>query len=237
MIPCILARKASPCFTARIDGLFHLLVTDRIEEAEAEVFKFSADFAHAETVGDGRVDFQSLFGDLMLAVGLQMLEGAHVVQAVGELDEDDADVVDHGEHHLAQVLGLLLLAGGEVDLADLGDAFDDMSDLLAEFLANVDDGDGGVLDRIVEKSGGDGDRVHFHFGENQSNFERMNQVRLAGGAGLAFVMLQGIVVGFLDDGEIVLRTVLLHPLHQVAKLGEREGSGSDLLAQARHVRL
>ncbi len=173
----------------------------------------------------------------MLAVGLEMLEGAHVVQAVGELDQDDADVVDHGEHHLAEVLGLLLFAGGEIDLADLGDAFDDVSDLLAEFFANVDDGDRGVFDGVVEKSGGDGDRVHFHFGENEGDFERMNQVRLAGGASLAFMVFQGIVVGFLDDGEIVLRAVLLHPLHQVAKLGEREGSSSDLLAQARHVRL
>ena len=166
-----------------------------------------------------------------------MLERAHVVQAVGQFDEHDADVVDHGEHHLAQVFGLLLLAGGEVDFADLGDAFDDVRHLLAEFFANVDDGDGRVFDRIVQQAGGNGDRVHLHFGEDEGDFQGMNQVRLAGGAGLAFVMLQGVVVGFLDDGEIVLRTVLLHPLHQVAELGQREGSGSDLLAQARHVGL
>ena len=62
----------------------------------------------------------------------------------------------------------------------------------------------------------------------------MNQVGLAGGPSLAFVMLEGVVVGFLDDGEIVLRTVLLHPLHQIAKLGQRERRGRNLLAQARH---
>ena len=105
--------------------------------------------------------------------------------------EHHADVVDHGEHHLAQVFGLLFLAGGEVDLADLGDALDDVGDLLAEFLADVDDGDRGVFDRVVQQAGRDGDRVHFHFGENQRNFQGMNQVRLAGGAGLAFVMLSG----------------------------------------------
>src|ERR1022692_4316803 len=48
------------------------------------------------------------------------------------------------------------------------------------------------------------------------------------------MMFQGVVVGLLDDGQIVLRTVLLHPLNQVAELGQREGSSSDLLAQARH---
>ena len=41
------------------------------------------------------------------------LEGAHVVEAVGELHQDDADVVHHGQEHLAVVLGLPLLGGGE----------------------------------------------------------------------------------------------------------------------------
>ena len=166
-----------------------------------------------------------------------MLQRAHVVQAVGKLDQDDADVVDHRQHHLAQVFGLLLFAGGEVNFADFGDALDDVGDLLAEFLADVDDGDRGVLDRVVQKAGCDGDRVHLHFGEHERNFQWMYQVGLTGGSGLAFVMLEGVIVGFLDNGEIVLRTVLLHPLHQIAELGQREGSGSDLLAQARHAGL
>ena len=213
-----------------IDRFLHLLVANRIEKAESQVFQLAANLAHAEPVGDGSVDLQRLFGDLVLALGLEMFERPHVVQAVGQLDQHDADVVDHREHHLAQVFGLLLFARGEVDLADLGDAFDDVRDLLAELLANVDNRDRGVFDRIVQQSGGDGDRIHLHFGEHQRNFEGMHQVGLARGAGLAFMMLQRVIVGLLDDGEIVVRTVLLHPLHQVAELGQREGSGSDLLA-------
>ncbi len=120
-----------------------------------------------------------------------MLERAHVVQAVGQLDEDDADVVDHGQHHLAKVFGLLLFAGGEVDLADLGDAFDDVRDLLAEFLADVDDRDRGIFHRIVQQAGGDGDWIHLHFGQDQSDFQRMDKVRLARGAGLSGVVLSG----------------------------------------------
>ena len=162
----------------RIDGFSYLLVAQRIEEAEAEVFEFAANLAHAEAVGDGRVDFQRLFGDFVLALGRKVLERAHVVQAIGELDEHHADVVDHGEHHLAQVFGLLLFARGEVNFADLGDALDDVGDLLAEFLADVDDGDGRVFDRIVKKTGGDGDRVHFHFGKNEGHFEGMDEVGL-----------------------------------------------------------
>ena len=73
--------------------------------------------------------------------------------------------------------------------------------------------------------------------KHQRYFQRMNEVGLAGGAALAFVMLQGKIVGFLDDGEIVVRTVFLHPLHQIAEFGQRKRSGSDLLAQRRHAGL
>ena len=117
-------------------------------------------------MGDGRVDLECLFGNFALAVGLQMLERAHVVQAVGEFDEHHADVVDHGEHHLAQVLGLRLFARGKIDFVDLGDALDDVGDLLAKFLADIDDGDGSIFDRVMEQAGGDGDWVHLHLGQH-----------------------------------------------------------------------
>jgi hypothetical protein len=155
----------------------------------------------------------------VLAIGLEVLQRTHVVQAVRQFDEHHADVVDHGEHHLAQVFSLLLFASSEVDFADLGDAFDDVGDLLAELFADVNDRDGGVFHRVVKQSGRDGDRVHLHFGKDERHFERMNKVGFTGGAGLAFVVLQRVVVSLLDDSEIVLGTVLLHPLHQVAKLG------------------
>ena len=164
------ARNCFALLAAGFDGVVDLLVADGIEIAKAEIFQLAANFSHAQAVGDGAVDFQRFFGDFLLAVGRQMLQRAHVVQAVGELDQHHADVVDHGQHHLAQVFGLLLFAGGEIDLADLGDAFDDVRHLLAEFFADIDDGDGGVFDGIVQEAGGDGDRIHLHFGQDQRDF-------------------------------------------------------------------
>ena len=201
------ARKRFACFAARFDRFVHLLVADGIDVAEAEVFEFAANFAHAEAVRDGRVDVERLAGNFLLALGREVLERAHVVQAVGEFDEDDANVVHHGQHHLAQVFGLLLFAGGEVDFADLGDALDDVRDLLAEFLADVDDRDRGVFDRIMQQAGGDGDGIHLHFGQHQRDFERMDEVGLAGGAGLSGVMLLGKFVGFADELQIVVGAV------------------------------
>ncbi len=68
----------------------------------------------------------------------QCVERAHVVQPVGELDDDDADVLGHGQEHLAHVLGLLLLHGlGLPNLAELRDAVDQARDVAAEALLDL----------------------------------------------------------------------------------------------------
>ena len=63
------------------------------------------------------------------------------MQAVGQLDQDDADVVDHRQEHLAQVLGLdrtlaggLIAVAGPRDLTEFRHAVDQQGDPLAELL-------------------------------------------------------------------------------------------------------
>ena len=60
------------------------------------------------------------------------VERAHVVEPVGELDQQDADVLRHRDQHLAEVLGLAFARRGELDLRDLGEALDQEGDLVAE---------------------------------------------------------------------------------------------------------
>src|ERR671919_185093 len=57
--------------------------------------------------------------------------------AIGELDEDDADVVDHRQQHLAEVFRLAFFSRGKRDGANLGHAFDDVRDVFAELLADL----------------------------------------------------------------------------------------------------
>ena len=185
------------------DFVGELLVGEGIGVAEGKVFKLAAQLAHAEAVRERGVDVEGLAGDLLPLLRVQVLERAHVVQAVGELDDDDADVGDHGEQHLADVLGLVVFAVGELDFVELGDAFDDVRDLLAEALFDLVGGDVGVFDGVVQQAGGDGGGVHLEFGEDQGDFERMDDVRFARGALLAFVLLEGERPGLADDLEVV----------------------------------
>ena len=65
--------------------------------AEAEVFEFRFDFVESESVCDGREDVERFSRDFVLFGRQHAGEGSHVVESVGDFDEDDADVVAHGE--------------------------------------------------------------------------------------------------------------------------------------------
>ena len=164
------------------------LVGLRLEVAERQLLELVLHLAHAEPVGDRRVDVARLLGDLDAALLRQVAERPHVVQPIGELDEDDADVVHHREQHLAEVLGLPLLARREGDRADLGDPLDDVGDLGAEELLDALDGRQGVLDDVVEQAGGDGDDVQLHVGQEVGDGERVDEVGLPRMADLSPVL-------------------------------------------------
>ena len=163
----------------RVDLGAQRLVGLRLEVAERQLLELVLDLAHAEAVGDRRVDVARLLRDLDAALLGQVAERPHVVQPVGELHEDDADVVDHREQHLAEVLGLPLLARRERNGADLGHPLDDVGDLGAEQLLDALDGRQRVFDDVVEEAGGDGHGVELHVGEEVGDGERMDEVGLA----------------------------------------------------------
>src|SRR5207248_1737819 len=82
-------------------------------------------------MAEGGVDVERLLGDLAGLLGRQVVERPHVVEAIGQLDHQHAQVARHRHQHLAEVLGLPLLARGEGQLADLGHAVHQLGDLLA----------------------------------------------------------------------------------------------------------
>ena len=106
------------------DGVGNFRERFGIEMPEGEILQFAADLAHAETVRDGGIDFQCFAGDALAALGAQIAERPHVVQPVGQLDDDDADVVHHREQHLAIAFRLPILGREEIDFTQFGDAID-----------------------------------------------------------------------------------------------------------------
>ena len=163
----------------------------RLEILERQLLELVLDLAHAQAVGDGRVDVERFLRDLDAALLRQVVQRPHVVQPVGELDQDDADVIHHRQQHLAEVLGLALLARREGDRADLGHALDDVGDLGAEELGDPLGRRQRVLDDVVQEAGGHRHDVELHVRQRVGDLERMHQVGLAGMAHLALVLEGG----------------------------------------------
>ena len=137
------------------------------------------------------------------------------MQAIGELDEDDADVVDHRQQHLAEVFRLALFGRGERDRADLGHAFDDVRDVFAELLADLLRRREGVFDHVVQQAGGDADRVELHVGEDVGHLERMDEVGLARMADLSLVLQGRKHVGLAEQFEVGVRAVAPDLVEQI----------------------
>ena len=97
--------------------LDQLVIALRVDIAQREILHLPFYGEYAQPVRQRGVHVQRLAGDGHLPLGLLVFERAHIVQPVGQLDQHDADVLAHGQEHLAQRFGLLLLAGGEVQPA------------------------------------------------------------------------------------------------------------------------
>ena len=117
-----------------------------------------------------------------------MVQRPHVVEPVGQFDQDDPDVIHHRQQHLAEVLGLALLARRERDGAELGDPLDDVGDVRAEQLLDPLDRGLGVLDDVVQQPGRDGHDVQLHVGQLVGHLERVDQVGLPRVADLSLVL-------------------------------------------------
>ena len=210
----------------RLDGLgelgLHLGETagDRdvvvgLERLEREVLELAPHVLHAHPARQRGIDVHRLLGDAAALFGRHEVEGPHVVETVGEFDEQHPDVGRDREEKLPQVLGLGFLAGDEVQPLDLRKAVDDGADLVAEQLVDLGAGRVGVLDRVVEESDGDRRVVELELREDGGDFERMGEVGVAGGTLLLAVLLHGVNVGPVEQLVVRLRVIGLHPLDQL----------------------
>ena len=88
----------------------------RVEFREGQVLELVLHVVHADTLSQRSVDLHSFAGDeFALFWILDMAQRAHVVQPVGELHQQHANILGHRQHQLAEVLRLLGLVGLEFD--------------------------------------------------------------------------------------------------------------------------
>ena len=156
-----------------------------------------------------------LLGDAGPAFRRHVLERAHVVQAVGELDQQHPHVVGDRQQKLAEVLRLLGLARHQVELFQLGEALDQMTDIGTEDLVDLGPRGRRVLDGVVQERRRDGGVVELEVGQNGRHFKRMAEIGVAGGALLLAVGLHGVDIGAVEQRLVGVGIVAADPFDQV----------------------
>ena len=187
-----------------------LVVALGVQRREGQVLEFPLDRVHAEPVGQRREDLQHLTRLAFLLLPGQVAQGAHVVQPVGELDDQDPDVAGHRDDHLAHGLGLGDLA--VLDLVQLGDPVHQGRDLVPEIGPQLVEGVVRVLHRVVQQGRAQRLVVHAQLGEDRGHGERVGDVRVAALALLPGVPVRGHLVGVLDQPDIRLGVGRAHRL-------------------------
>ena len=199
----------------RVEPRRHHLVSFRIELAERQIVELLAHLMHAHAAGERRVDFQRLFGGAAARFRRHVLKRAHIVQPIGELDQQHAHVVGNRQQQLAEIFRLLGFFGNQIEFFQLGQTLDQRADIVTEQAVDFGAGRLGILDGVVQQRGGDGRVVELEVGEDRRDLDRMRKIRIAGGAPLLAMGLHGVDIGAIEQRLVGVWIVAPHPLDQV----------------------
>ena len=135
------------------DGLigFRLCVFQR------KIFQFAFDGVKSETMSQRSIEIEGFAGNLQLLVAGHAVHGAHVVQAICNLDQYHAHILGQGKQQLPEVLGLKRALQIE-NLVDFREAVNDLGNLWPEVGFYVVQCDFGILHRIMKQCTSNGRR-------------------------------------------------------------------------------
>ena len=172
------------------------------EVAQRGILQLPLDLLHTKAVGKGRVDVHCLPALLNLLFRRLVLHGAHVVEPVGDFDQHHPDVLAHGHEHLAQILHLRLLGGGEIRPGQLGNALHQLRHGGAEDFFDVLVGSVGVLNAVVEQGAQNGVAVQPHLRHDLGDRQGVDDVRGTVLPLLHLVLPVGVVHGTVDERHV-----------------------------------
>ena len=196
-------------------GRGYLIVPRRVQVLERQILQLPFGPLHAQTVGNGGVDFHGLqgFGALLLR-GL-VGHGAHIVQPVGYFYQDDPDVLGHGHEHLPQILHLLVFLAGVLHTGQLCDALHYIRHRRAELTGDVGVGEVGVLDDVVEQGRDHRVLVHAHVHGDVRCGHTVGHIGRAVLPELSLMGALGHFIGLPDTLQVHSRAVFAYLFYQV----------------------
>ena len=125
-----------------------------------------------------KASFERFLRNRRLFVGAHVLERAHVVDAVGEFDQDAAKIAVHRQKHLAEVCSLAVFARLKGVFVEFRQGIDERRDFFVELTNDIGIRRIRVFDNIVKKRSTDTRFIEFDLCDELRNAERVDDVRL-----------------------------------------------------------
>ena len=158
-----------------------LLVGVRVQVAEGEILELPLELTDTEAVRKGGIDVGDLLGHQHPGLLIRFLRLTQAGDALRQLDDHGAHVLDHGEQHAAHVVHLLRRGFAAVkglqgaDGLHLQHPFHQLGDLGAEVLVHLFLADETRFDEGIENGGLEGGEIHAEHQQNAHHLDAAHQ--------------------------------------------------------------
>ena len=127
-----------------------------------------------------RIDIQRFRRDALLRLGRLILQRAHVMETVRNLDQNDADISCHGDEDLPVVgrLVLRIVLAPILQSTDLGHGVDKIRNFRTELSGKLLLTDAGIFNGIVQIAGRNRTRAAMKTCQNIGDIGQMNDIGL-----------------------------------------------------------
>ena len=138
------------------------------------------------------------------------------MQSVGKLDNDNTDILCHGEKHLTHVFRLQIqLVALILQLSQLCHTINEKCHIVTEFCPDLICRHDRIFHNIMQKSCRDRLLIHFQICQYDCNTKRVDNVWLSGFSCLILMCIIRHLIGTLDQRNIITRMVSSHTRDQI----------------------
>ena len=126
-----------------------------------------------------RINFERFRRDATPLAARHVRQGAHIVRAVGQFDQDDAHIARHGQQHFAKGLSLVFFARVELQFVQFGQPIDQFGDRRAKPFNQFYLGYAAVFQRVVQQRSHEGLGVELPFSALRCHRNGVGDIGLA----------------------------------------------------------
>ena len=189
----------------------NLVITNSVEVIKADVLKLLLNTLNTEAVCQGSVNIHGLESDCTLTILLLCRKSTHVVKSVTKLDEDNTNILVHGEKHLTNVLNMSLFLICHLNLNNLGKAVNKHSNVTAKHLRKYIKISFicAILHGVMKKCRTNRIGIKTKLCNDCCNSHGMADIRLTAKAHLSLVELIGIIICLGYTCKVIISLALL----------------------------